>query len=113
MDKFGKKIYIGNYKGKEVAIKRIRLNLVEEEELVNHREIKIMNLTNHDHILKLYSYDKDEKYIHLFLEKCECSLFEIWKNDSMMRRILDSYSWKQFVYKVAGDCLKGLKYLHS
>ena len=57
-------------------------------------EIKIMNLTNHDHILKLYSYDKNDKYIHLFLEKCECSLFEIWKNDEMFKKINELYSWQ-------------------
>ncbi len=51
-------VFLGSYKGKEVAVKRIEIDRVDPDD----REVKLQIDLEHDNVLKILSVDEDEDY---------------------------------------------------
>ncbi|XP_019870031.2 serine/threonine-protein kinase ULK2 [Aethina tumida] len=65
---FGK-VYFGcKHNSIPVAIKRVRTSYQNEEMI--EREIRMMQILNHDHIVKILGHALSSKHVHIFMEYC-------------------------------------------
>ena len=81
--------------GKIYAIKRIKINELNEE------EIKKMILMNKcENSIKYYGYFKEEKLTYLIMELCDCSLAQIIEDKKLnvkeIKEILEQLNHKNY-----------------
>jgi serine/threonine protein kinase len=98
-----------NIRGKKVAIKIIKKSLLSEKESLKRKvekEIEVMKLIKHPHVVELYDVLQTSKNVYLIIEYVESG--ELF--DYIVQRgeisILDAF-------KIFKQIVEGLQYCHS
>lgn len=109
--KIGKGSFSSVYKGvnlinkRNVAIKKIKSNLISKMQKYIEREIKVMKKLKHKNILELYEVIYKNNNIYLVLEYCQYGDLSVF----LKKNRLNEKEVKFFLYQI----VSGLKYLHS
>ena len=73
---------------------------------LNNQEIEIMKMIKHPNIIKLLDHYEEDDYHYIFLELCNCSLFDLMTN---RKYLIDS----EKICYIVKNILLGIEYLQT
>lgn len=106
-------VWMGHYKGKRIAVKRVFLpeDADEKEETLEdfHKEMEILQMLNHPNIVHFFGAVQEDPHYAVLTELCEGSVVDLLM---MVKKRRIDVTWK-IVIDIATECAAAMFYLHN